>query len=437
MKEMKHKILSERAFYRSPGANLILKSTIVGEFNELKLNVALDELRRVNPILTYILKQDDAGDVSLIKEPDRPFQVKLVRKQNSHHWTKLMEHEDNIPFCFEMEPGIRIFILHREEDFDFIILGHHILGDGLSYIYLLQDFLEIYCNNNFTLQVKETRIIAVTQDLPVERSPSSELLEDIESINNEWKNYNKLYTQEEFESMYIKFHENKTNNFHYQTLTQNDFETMKNNCKYHNVTINTAVCTAFLYASNEGSERIHIAVNLRDQLKFNPGKCIGNYAGSISPVLVYQYELDFWENAKIIGSIIKEEINDPKKLLYIPQVFSLLDGTLFDGSFMGALANCNIEFLKKMSYVLQSNIFNKISTVSNVGVASIPTLTQDYQVKDVTYLAPITATMNKALGVVTVGNNMSIGISYVKQVYSEQQITLLAKTMVDILCNRA
>lgn len=431
---MNYELISERNFFRSPGANLILKCTIVGIFNKLKLDQALEELKRVNPILACIFKQDDEWRVTLVENTDK-YTIKMIKKENDNQWIKDMEEEDKIPFSFDNEPPIRFFIYYGEQDFDFVVLGHHILGDGLSYVNLFGDFLEIYCNNNKSLSVKETKFIKNSDDLPADSILDSTTLEEIKSMNEEWVNYKRVFTQEEFDNMYQQYHDYKSTSMCEYRLTKEQFGTMIKNCKLHNVTINTAICTAYLYALREDVEKLNIAVNLRDKINFQPGKCIGNYAAAVGPVFRYDFEVDFWENAKRIGSVVKEELKDTEKLFRIMQVFCLLDGTIFDASFMGMLMKCNVDFLIKMSRALRLDNQIDMTNISNLGAVSLPARFNDYQVKGFSYFAPITSATNKTLSAITIGDDMAIGFSYVKQKYTEEEATLLVKNLVDILCH--
>lgn len=436
MKERYEGLLVERNFFRSPTTHLVVKGTIVGEFNKRKFEQAVEELRRVHPMLRCIIEVDDNSQISFVYKKGMEFPITYLEKMDDDQWIELVKKEDHIPFKATVEPSIRFLILLGDSNFDVIMIGHHLLGDGLSFAYLFQDFIDIYCNEK-KLEVVESKLITSYKDLPEESRFPKEFEETIHSLNEEWSKERRLFTEEEYEEVYAKYHERHFIDVLVLKVENEDYHALRGVCKEKNVTVNTFVFTAFLKALREltehETETVTIAMNIRDKMLFNPGRCIGNYASAVSPKLSYNIELDFWENAKEYGKIVKEKVNDLKQSLMVPQLFCQLDCSVIDALSFAAYTTYETPFLEKVGALLAPISGGEGIDISNLGALNVDLSDSDYELKDFVYMPPSTSSYDKTLGVVTMNDELTISIIYKEYFLPKDKMTAIKNRVKEIL----
>ena len=134
----------ERVFYRSPSEHLVLKATILQSYHNTKCQRALKELLRVHPRLTCTVKEDQNHNIYYETNQDRSIPIKYYVGTRENDWKFVVKEELKIPFLMEQDLTIRVCIVDRSNEFDLIMIMHHLLGDGLSLLYTYEDFLQIY-----------------------------------------------------------------------------------------------------------------------------------------------------------------------------------------------------------------------------------------------------------------------------------------------------
>ncbi len=82
-------------------------------------------------------------------------------------------------------------------------------------------------------------------------------------------------------------------------------------CKQNNISVNTGLVTAFLYAEKQLFEqkdysgKIIVTDNLRTHLKNQPGESMGFFISTLRPNLEYSEKKTFWANAQIFHKKIR------------------------------------------------------------------------------------------------------------------------------------
>lgn len=434
--EQKYEMLVERNFYQNPSMYLVTKVTVIGEYNSIKLEDAIKEIGRVHPIITYVLEEGEEGKVYFLKKEDVKVTVKYYEKKSQDDWLGITRDEELIPLEFDKEPPLRFLIIHGKEDFDIIILGHHLLGDGNSYQYLMQDLLEVYCNNAKNLPVQETKFIRKIQDMPKESELPTEFVEAIQSVNQEWSTIRRQFTREEYEKLFLDYHETHGLGLMVETYEKERYPKLISRCKEHGVTVNSALVTAFLAAIHKVSkeeQKVTVAIDLRNQLKFETNRCIANYSSAISPKLQYFEEDTFWCNVERIHKLLKAELNQPSKPFFLLQLFLQADGSIFDPLYYAANGTYQNEILMKVAKLLGFGDMEQGFDLSNLGIVNINPKIGNYEIKDYTFFANPTNVYEFTVGVATFNEQLNLSICYKKNKITEEEIRVYTKKVISLL----
>lgn len=431
-------MLTERNFYQNPSMYIVTKVTVIGEYNRNRLEDAMMEMERVHPIVTYVLEEGEEGKVYFVKKEDCEVTVKYFEKKSQDDWLSITREEEFIPMEFDKEPALRFLIIHGKEDFDIVILGHHLLGDGKSYQYLMHDLLEVYCNKKQNLPIQETRFIRGTEDLPKESELPSEFIEEIQAVNKQWSSMRRQYTREEYEKLFADHFEVHGLGLAVEAFDKAKYPLLISRCKEHRVTVNSALVTAFtavLYKINKEKQKVTVAVSLRDQLNFSTNRCIANYSSAVSPKLEYKEENTFWSNVERIHKLLKEELNQPSKTFAIPQIFCHIDGNVFDSLCQAANGTYQGDMLGKVVKLLGFENREEGFEISNLGVVNINPEMGEYIIKDYVYFANPTSNFDFTVGAASFNEQLNLAICYKKNTITEEVIKDYTRDVVELLCS--
>lgn len=428
----RYDIVFERGFFRNPTENLVLKGTIEGHFDKVKFEQSVIVVGKAHPMLHCVVEQAQDGSVSYIEIEGMLPKLTVQKKTGENAWLELVKEQEHVVFQFEKEPTVHFFILYQENEFDFVMIGHHMFGDGLSYLYLYHDFLECYCNGKKHIEKKDSRPIQSVRDLPKGSQPSFLVRTIIKQLNQKWTKNRKILTQSEFQIVHEKYQEEQSIDVALFYLKGEEYQGLRRVVKEHQTTMNTVILTAFMKALGEleafQEEKITVAINLRSRLNFDPGRCIGNYAAAVTRVLQYNESKVFWENAKHVGGMIQKDIQNPKKAFQLMHLFCLLDSSIFDGLFYSKYSNYSNDWLNKVSKLLNFKDHEEGIDLSNLGVFEMNLSGKNYRIRDMAYLPPSAAVYDKTIGVITYQDELAVCVGH--------KVSYLAKDKMELIMNR-
>lgn len=434
--ESKYEMLIERNFYQNPSSYLVTKVTVIGNYNRNQLEDALREMERVHPIITYVVEEGEEGKVYFEKKEEVKVPVKYYSKENKEDWLSIAREEELIPLEFGKEPPLRFLIICGKEDFDIVILSHHLLGDGKSIQYLMRDLLEAYCNGTKNLPIQETRFIREIEDMPKESELPEEVVEVIQAVNQEWSTIRRRFSREEYEKLFADYHEINGLGLVVEAYDKEKYPYLISRCKEHDVTVNSAIVTAFLsvlFKEKKQKQKVTVAVDLRDKLKFETNYCIANYSSAISQSLEYQEEKSFWRNVERTHKILKTDLSQPSKTFYLLQLFQQLDGNIFDPLYYAMNGTYRGEILLRVADLLGFDNKEQGFDLSNLGIVNINPKIGNYDIKDYVFFANPTTVYDFTVGVATLNEQLNLAICYKKNSISEEKIRLYAKEAIRLL----
>ncbi|WP_143288128.1 phthiocerol/phthiodiolone dimycocerosyl transferase family protein [Calothrix rhizosoleniae] len=213
-------------------------------------------------------------------------------------------------------------------------------------------------------------------------------------------------------------------------------------CRKEEVTVNTALTTAFIGAQYmvQGDKPYHssigVAANLRERLQIPVGEVMGFYAGLVTLKCKYNGRRNFWENARRFHRKIKPLFTN-KTLFKKPLVWCYLEqailesfnfkkiGRFFPANFtkyekLSAFSTCNdvvLSILKRNKMDSLNQIFMG-TAITNFTRMDFPSkygqLELDRLIMNPGSAFPL-ANINLILGVVTCAGKLSLVIEYAEE----------------------
>lgn len=427
----------ERIFYRSPATHIVLKLTIQESFYQPKCENALLELQRIHPRLTCTVLEDDNHKLRYCTNSNLKIPVTCYDHDKGYTWQQVVKEQLKIPFLMEKELSVRVCIVTNINEFDLILVTDNTLGDGLSVLYALQDFLEIYFKGTH-LQERPSPVMT-GKDLPKGNKLNWAIRLMIRYVNHVWKKQRLCFHDKDFSVMFDKYQNINSADFLSATLDKLTMDRLYVKLRQENVTMNSLIVTAILFSLSHSNlttkqeQKVIIATNLRNKIACNPAKGIGNYAGAVTPTLFYRNELDFWSNVKHIHKQIKNDLASVAKEFMLSQVFDKIDTSIFDELYFNRFTETPNENAKKIAKFLKLSRHEEGYDISNLGRFTIAPLAKITAVKDFVYLPPEAINMDFTFGVITVANQLSLSLIYKEHKVDHESMEFLLKYTVELL----
>lgn len=430
----------ERLHFRNPSTNIIFKGTIVGSYEKARIGESLKELRRVYPILNYTLRQGKNRKLYFVKNPESKIRVVFIRRENDEQWKGVIREQIKIPYRLLEEPLIRFIFLENEERFDVIMMGHHIMGDGKSVMHIFEDFVNIYLGHASGLPVHKIRLIRGTKDLSVkyEGNVLSDIL--VKIFNSKWRKEKIHFLENEYERIYRIFYAKYDIDFAHGYIEGENYTKLREACREHNVTLNSVIITAFMYGMQKKQYdsreelKVMVATSLSKYVRFNTNRTVGNYVSSISNRFRYNFRISFWENAESIGNRLKKELGNSQKVLSTFRMMSIIDQSAFDGLYFMKYATYTNKALEKLMRFMDIDKKEKGMETTNLGIIELKSAYPEHELKDVVFLPPAVTVFDKVVGVASIEDRLTLGISYIQNYISEESINEIMNEAITCMC---
>ena len=408
----RRKICGERIMLMLP-FNVVLVGRVRGVVDPSQVTATLDMLRLRHPMLAVRVKFEDDGTASFLSEGVPAITVSTEARQSDEQWLDRIKKEFQTPFPTEAGPLVRCTLLCSKDVCEVILCGHHTVCDGMSLGYLLRDLLD--------------RLSGAKQESgkplippPINRNtvpdpPSTNWFARfiIDKINKRWTKKGIRFSESDMRRMHEKFwQKNKTMNILAWSMAPEITADLVERCHTENVTVNSALWTAFLAAQYDIQDdrkayrqRSALAVNTREKLNVPAGESFGFYASSLTVTLPYSSQRSFWDNARRIHARIMRE-------LATTNLFRMLSSehihpTLLDALYFQKYGLLNETMPGKL---LRKMGWHKITygcALTNVGRFDIPTAYGSLKLEAVYGPLFYSDVEEKMIGVITVGGRQS------------------------------
>jgi NRPS condensation-like uncharacterized protein len=423
--------MNERLYLRSPSINVCFRLIIAGTFDKKNIEQTLEKVCIRHPLLNCSIETDNENNAWFVKNSSIGIEY---YKSNEMDWQTWYKKTDNIPFNFSKGPLIKFCIIIGKNT-EIIILGHHIIGDGIGYLNLVKDVL-LALNNK----------IDTTPQIPPSEGADRYFKETVlldtqtksyaNALNEEWRKNRVRFSEEDYLAFFEQYRKKYIPNLFMASLEGDDAKKLLEKSKSNSLTVNEMIASAFSVATMERLEnkelRLGVAANIRNELVSEPNDCMGNYVTGISAKINYERADSFISSAKAIASIIREQLTNVKNRHLVVHFLNEFDKDLIESTMFAAYSNFEHPISKRLAELIGEQLENKGIGISNLGRHDFNNY-KNIKVMDIQFIGPAFPANLLTVGVITVNNKINLCLRYnegeiktniIKEIY-EKAIKLL------------
>jgi NRPS condensation-like uncharacterized protein len=432
----------ERVFTRSPCSIVTLVARIKGDVSERLLRDAVGKVRQRHPNLRVRIAEDADGQPWFTSEGAEEIPIEIVARESDVHWIEVAQESCRIPFEFEKRPPIRFILVQSPSTSELIIVSHHIICDGLSLAYLARDLMIHVGSPAREVEVLPDAVPMERDSIPEDVSVNAVVRFFINRTNKRWEDEKIVFDQEDYINLNEAYWTHYTHRVLPIDLSEEQTSTLVNRCRDEEVTVNSALATAFAGAQTlvQGEKSYHssvgVAASLRDRLRRPVGEVMGFYAGLVTLKYKYHRGRRFWENARRFHRQVRPLFNN-KDLFKDLLLWCYVEPTILESinfKMLGGLVPEHFsrhqkifDFSQRDDVVLSLLKRDKMDSLDRITMgAAVTNLSRlDFPRKygtlelDRLLLKPgslfALATVNLVLGAVTCAGKLSLVVEYVEE----------------------
>ncbi|GMO43634.1 MAG: hypothetical protein Pg6C_05380 [Treponemataceae bacterium] len=424
-------LMTERLFLRSPNINVCFRIIISGRIEQKRFSAAMDDVCKRHPLLNCSIKIDD--NAWLVPNTSR-IETEYYSYEEMPDWQVWHTETDNIPFDFLHGPLAKICVIDGGSQTEIIILGHHIIGDGVGYLNLAKDILLALDN----------KLEAIPQIPPANnkfrKGGKLGFLSKIyaKKLNKEWRKNRVRFSENDYHVFFREYRDKFVPGLYLDSIDGNDLEKLLENCKMNKLTVNELVTAAFAIAFagalSPGKElRIGVAANTRNELTTKPHDCMGDYVTGIS-AKASVLETDFMSNAKNIASIIRKKLNDMNNRHLIVNFLNEFDGDLIESIMFASYGNYQLPISKQIGKLIAEGFDEKGLGMSNLGKAVFKNY-EAFHLLDMQFIGPAFPANLLSVSIITVNNKLNIALRYNENEIKKDAVINVCKRAIGLSCD--
>ncbi|HXY87447.1 MAG TPA: condensation domain-containing protein [Candidatus Acidoferrales bacterium] len=367
--------------------------TIEGRIDPERVRRALPKLKKRHLLLGSKIILDQEGRSWLVTERVPDLELQVYEKRGDLDWLERVSEQDRIPFRMNVGPLARFMLLTSETSSDFVLYMHHVMSDGLSGLYVMEDLLSLIGDPQKELPPLPPPV-DIVKSIPPDVGLHTPWIARfvIGRMNARWRRNKVTFSDDDFVKLQEKRYEEKDCTL-LLSLTAAETSTLAEKCHMKGVTVNSVLLTALLTAkyavpalAEVIPDKLRVAVNLRDKLTEDPGRGCGFYAGLVPLHARFSPKKDFEHNLVTIHSEVARKIHDNRELFQGLMVMEMIDPSLFDAlafESYGMLENPMTKRFRRNMAKSSAGI-----TLTNLGRQDFPERFEDLKVRKIIFLAP-------------------------------------------------
>jgi NRPS condensation-like uncharacterized protein len=428
----KFPILNERLYLRSPSINVCFRVIIEGIFDKNKIENALEAVSIKHPFLNSSVEIDSDNNAWLVQKNGS---IGIEYYESSKIvWQEWYKKNDNTAFDFSKNPLVKFCVI-ASKNTEIIILGHHIIGDGIGYLNLVKDIL-------LALDNKLDSTPQIPPFEPTDRYFKETALLDsgvssfANGLNEEWKQNRVNFSEKDYLTFFENYRKKYIPSLHMASVEEDNLNILMEKAKTNGFTVNEIISSAFSIATmetlNKNEIRLGIAGNIRNELVSEPNNCMGNFVTGISAKANYASTNDFISNSRVITSAINDQLKDAKNRHLVIHFLNEFDKDFIESIMFAAYGGFEHSASKKLAELIGEKLDDKGLGISNLGRFNI-TNYENIKIVDLQFIGPAFPANLLTVGLITVNNKLNLCLRYnegeikidtVKKIY-ERAIELL------------
>ncbi|MGF1754264.1 hypothetical protein L4C33_11770, partial [Vibrio makurazakiensis] len=258
-------------------------------------------------------------------------------------------------------------------------------------------------------------------------------------IGMKWNRAGISFSQNDMERMLNKFWQvNSESSLLRWGLTEEETKALVTKCREKQVTVNSALWTAFLIAQREiqGDQASFrkmagMAISTREKLTFPVGEEFGFFASSMSLKFDCNLELPFWDSARTIHKEIKEAVG--KTDLFRMLVTERLPPSLLDSFYFAKYDGFQNKLATKM---LKQMNWDKVSygySITNVGRVDIETEFGSRTIQSIYGPLLYSDVNEKVVGITTVNGQLTFSMTASTNNVSQNEMNGIRNRVMDLI----
>lgn len=418
-----------RMHIRIPNANVVMYGVFKTTISKDDLEKAVLLLSDKHRLLNCHIKTDKENNVWYIIDKQLSPEVNTPKSKNIND---IIKNELRHRFDLEKGPLIRFTLLNQTET-TLIINCHHAICDGMSLVYLFKDIVRILSGKSIETKQK-IPVFLEPENIPQKvGNPITRLL--ISLVNRKWSNESISFSNQLRQKTYTKFWKEYKLQIIPFKFSKEETANIISQCKQNNVSVNTGLITAFLYAEKQlfeqkdYSSKIIITDNLRTHLKNQPGESMGLFISTLRLNQEYNEKNTFWENAQIYHKKIKKLL---EKELFKNQIIGLFSPKFLDVMMLTYFGQRDDMVAKKLLKTAGMYKNNASFTIANLGVVEIADNGGRFKAKTLFGPMAVSNAMEKYISVLTINNELHFSICFNENSISQEAILKIIKLMPQI-----
>jgi NRPS condensation-like uncharacterized protein len=396
---------NEITHLHSPNINVCFTARVDRTFTEAEANAAAQALVKRHPSLAYTVKTD--ADGNRYYDGGGGMEVSVLP---SCDLIELYKRIDGEPYVFH-KPLVKLYLLNGENSSDIMLIGHHVVADGIGYINLLRD----------TFSALEGRLPVGTRELPENNAIADGgrggfLLGLFASgLNKKWAKQGRRFTEEEYYDFFAKYRAEYEPQILQKQIGDDFISRLHKACKDKNITVNEAICEAFSTAIFETQKRVSlrvgVAASIRSEMKTPAHNALGNFTTGVSVTVA---------NSDEATEKIRRRLNAPKYRYQAVRLISALARPLTESVMYAAYGGFDAPVSRKLANVLGECAGDKSAGFSNLGIQQF----KDYSfnVSDARFICPAFPQNFLTAGVMTIDNVLTFCLRYNTPETSHEEI---------------
>ena len=428
----KFPITGERLYLRSPSINVCFRVIIEGKIEKNQFEKAIEKVCIRHPFLNSHLEIDSDNNAWLIQKNDS-ISIEYYQS-NEIDWQNWYKNTDNNVFDFLRGPLVKFCVIVGMNT-EIILLGHHIIGDGIGYFNLVQDIFSALDN-----RIEITPQIPPYEDTDKYFKDTILLDPGVHSyacgLNEEWRKSRVKISEKQYIEFFKQYRSNYSPNLYMASIEGDVIKQLLEKSKTYCLTVNELIASAFSIATmeilNNKEIRLGVAANIRNELISEPNNCMGNYVTGISAKVYYDPSNDFAFNAKTISTLLKEQLSNLKNRHLVVHFLGEFDKDLLESIMPAAYGNFDHSVSKKLAELIGEQVENKGIGISNLGRHNIFNY-KNIKILDIQFIGPAFPANLLTVGVITVNNKLNLCLRYNAGEMKEDNVKIICEKAIKLL----
>lgn len=412
--------ITEREHLFTPNINIVMKVTISGHPSVANLKQAISSAVRANESLNckIVLSENGFAGYERLEQPIYSVEVR------NQHWTEIAREQESKIFHLAAGELVRFFLLTGEKDTDLLIIAHHLAGDGLSIVYLIEDIMNALAGNE--LEFKPMRITS-PDSFPkkTEMYPTAKMY--LNKLNRKWRKSGRAFSFLDYETLFAAYWKNRKTYLCDEKFSQNELKMLSEKAKQYSVSINSLISTAFIqaYCYVYGKKAdTGLAASIREK----GYRGMTNNTTGIAILYNYKQSKSFSQNAQAVHKSIYKKLKNDRMKYFVPRFFELMDPTLVDATAMTAYGAYKNKAAERLAHLMAYDKQRDVS-ITNLAKLDIPQKYGPYELRNFAFVAPIVPYARRVTAIATLGEELSITLHVLDDENIEKEKLLFAKAM--------